>query len=126
LDGVQVDPLTQEIQEPELQTMLFPHDEPLPALPVVMHTEAPVEQDVVPTLHWVPAGVQGFPSAQSTHVPALQTLSAPQVIPVITAMPVSLHVGEPLVQTSSPLLHGLAGVQLCPLTQATHAPSLQT
>jgi hypothetical protein len=91
--------------------MLLPQLEPFGALPVTPQTDAPVEHEVAPTLHCVPAGVHARPSAQSTHVPALQTLSVPQVVPAVTGTPVSLHVGVPE-QTSAPLLQLLAGVQL--------------
>jgi hypothetical protein len=122
---VQLDPSVQATQLPALQTMLLPQLEPFGALPVTPHTDAPVEHEVAPTLHCVPAGVQAWPSAQSTHVPALQTLSVPQGVPAVTGTPVSLHVGVPE-QTSVPLLQAFAGVQLCPSAHATHAPSLQT
>jgi hypothetical protein len=82
--------------------MFMPQDEPSAALSVVVHTEAPVEHDVVPTLHFVPAGVHARSAAQSTQLPALQTLSVPHEVPAATAVPVSLHVGVPPAQDKVP------------------------
>src|SRR5260370_42380779 len=93
--------------------MFVPQLDPFAALPVTPQTDAPVEHEVAPTLHCVPAGVHARPSAQSTHIPALQTLSVPQAVPAGTGTPGCLHLGEPPA-TSAPPLQILGGGQPWP------------
>ena len=82
---------------PFKQTIPVPHDVPfgLSAFSVqtavpVMHTFVPVRQRLV--------GVQVEPAVQLTHMPLLQTLFVPQLVPFASEVPVSVHVITPLVE----------------------------
>jgi hypothetical protein len=70
-------------------------------------------------------GWQPTPAVQMPHVPLLQTMFVPQVVPLARFRPVSAQVidGE---QVCVPAWHGLAGVQASPVVHDTHAPELQT
>ena len=95
-------PAAHGMQVPALQTMLAPHDVPSARFPVVEQTDAPVEHDVVPALHVVPAGVQALPAAHITQVPPLQTRSVPHPTPLASAVPASVQVTAPPVQEIVP------------------------
>lgn len=66
------------------------------------------------------------PAAQETQLPPLQTMSVPHDVPLEALFPVSWQDIVPAWQLTVPLWHGLVGVQLTPLVQATHAPPLHT
>jgi hypothetical protein len=124
--GLQLVPAAHATHIPPLQTMPVPQPAPSAMLPVDMHTEAPVVQDVVPTLHIVPGGVHDLPAAQSTQAPELQTLSVPHVVPFMIAAPPSTQAGVPLAHEIVPEWQGFAGTHDVPAEHATHAPPLQT
>jgi hypothetical protein len=111
--------------------MPFAHDWPAPQavptglLPVAVHTGSPVAHEIIPTLH-ASDGVQTS-TVQGTQLPALHTWFVPQLVPLVTAVPVSMHVELPVEQTSVPVWQGFAvGRQLPPAAHGTHAPLLQT
>ena len=80
--GVQVAPCVHTLQVPLLQTELGPHDVPLGAgVPVSVHTEEPVEHEVVPTSHGL-FGVQAAPAAHAVQTPLLQTSLVPHTVPL--------------------------------------------
>jgi hypothetical protein len=65
-------------------------------------------------------------AAHATHIPALQTWLAPQGVPGVAAMPVSVHTIAPPMQEAVPLWQGLlVGVQLDAGVQGLQAPWLQ-
>jgi hypothetical protein len=76
----------------------------LVVLPDSTQTGAPVLHDVVPARHGLLATMHAELATQSPHVPAaLQTLSVPHDAPVGAFIPVSLHVGAALEQSSLPV-----------------------
>jgi hypothetical protein len=86
---------------------------------------APLLHEVVPRWQWL-VGVQLAPETQETQLPELQTWSCPQGVPSTMLEPVSVQVGDPLLQEINPEWQGLAGVQPIPSLQSTHWPPLQT
>jgi len=82
--------------------MPIPHPVPSAKLPVIEHTDAPVEHDVVPALQIVPVGVQALPAAHATQLPVLHTRSFPQASPLASDVPTSVQVAVPPVQESEP------------------------
>ncbi len=109
---------------PLSQTIPAPHDPPFgPGMPVSVHVDVPVEQDVVPRSHWL-VGVHGTPDAQATHEPPLHTMPVPHAVP--SGARVSKSVQVPVEQARLPLSQGLAGVQAVPSVQAMHAPLSHT
>jgi hypothetical protein len=126
VDGVQLVPAEHAMHWPALHTMLVPHDEPLGAFPLCMQVATPVEHDVTPALHVVPVGVQVWLAWQGEHVPLLQTMSWPQVVPLATFVCASLHTGAPPEHDWVPLWQGLAGWQAWFATHVMHEPLLQT
>src|SRR6185312_12807978 len=82
------------------------------------HEMVPIEQAL--------ESAQVPPAAQTTQLPALHTLSVPQVVPLDAALPVSWQVILPVSQLYVPVWHGLDGVQLPPAVQEAQVPSLQT
>jgi hypothetical protein len=124
LTGVQAAPAMHAMQLPSMQTLLAPQDVPFGLFPDAVHVDAPVKQEVVPTLQGSARG-HALPGVHAAHPPALQTFPLPQDVPFGTRAEVSeqLIVGE---QTDLPTWQGLAGVQASPAEQATHAPPLQT
>jgi hypothetical protein len=123
--GSQVAPASQALQAPPPQTAFVPQLSPSATLaPMSTHTAAPEEQEVLPTWHAF-AGVQLAPATQATHAPALQTWSAPQVVPS-GSFPLSVQTGAPLPHAIAPVLHGVAGSHATPASQALHVPPPQT
>jgi hypothetical protein len=117
-------PATQLTQLPAMHTRLVPHVVPFGRLPVSAHTDAPVAHDVAPVLHGLP-GWQLAPAAHDTQLPALQTRSVPQVVPLARLPPTSEHeiAGE---HTVIPVWQGFDGVHDSPAVHDTHEPPLQT
>jgi hypothetical protein len=124
LVGVQAPPAVHETQLPLLHTMFVPHDVPFPTLPVSAQTEAPVTHEVAPVLHRF-SGWQLAPAVHGVHVPLLQTMFIPQVVPLTRFLFVSEQViaGE---QACVPAWHGFAGVQASPTVHETQLPELHT
>jgi hypothetical protein len=75
----------------------------------------------MPTSHAF-ARVQVPPAAQGVHVPVLQTMSVPQLVPSETAFPESLQTMSPVSQLYEPLWQGLVGVQIPPVVHGPHTP----
>jgi hypothetical protein len=94
-----------------------------------MQTDAPVVQDVTPFLQTDGFVVQVWPAVHATQVPLpLQTWFVPHVVPA-AVLPVSRQRGAPIVQSTTPVLHGAPGfvVHACPAMHITHCPlPLQT
>ena len=108
-------PAEQAAQAPPWQTMSVPQPVPLGALPVSMHTGAPVLHAIVPRLQGFPGGVQIVPPMQAAQAPlALQTMSVPHDVPAATLVPLSVQDAAEPVQTSVPLWHLFVGVQAAP------------
>lgn len=124
LVGVQAPPAVHATQLPALHTMFVPHDVPFATLPVSAQTEVPVTHEVAPVLQRF-SGWQLAPAVQGVHVPLLQTMFVPQVVPLTRFRFVSEHVivGE---QACVPAWHGFAGVQVDPTVHDTQAPPLHT
>ena len=61
---------------------------PTGRLPLAVHTEMPVAQDVTPSLHRS-VGVQATPAVHDPQLPALHTMFVPQLVPLATDVPVS-------------------------------------
>jgi hypothetical protein len=67
--GLQLEPSAQVTQLPLLQTMPVPQLVPLATLPVAMHADVPVAQDVVPVAQTFPPGVQGWLGVHALQLP---------------------------------------------------------
>ena len=90
-------------------------------------TEVPVEHEVVPLWHGLATNGQETPAVHVLHVPPLQTMFGPQVVPFPTFVPWSTQTEVPVEHEVAPLWHGLAGgTQETPAVQEVHAPALQT
>lgn len=114
----------QKTQPPLSQTWFIPHDVPFGRLPVALHTGTPVLQEIEPVLQ--AAGVQVAPFVHALHDPLSQTALVPQLVPLATCDPVSVHTGVPLEHESVPVSHTLLGVQAVPFWHMVHAPLSQT
>src|SRR5436190_601229 len=79
-----------KVSTPFVHDWPAPHSVPAPLLPVSVQTDVPVEHDVAPVLQAF-VGWQLAPAAHETHVPALQTLSVPQLTPFARALPESVQ-----------------------------------
>src|SRR5215471_6623404 len=94
-----------------------------------MQTDVPVVQDVMPLRQIDGFVVQAVPAVHATQVPVpLHTRLVPQVDPA-AVLPESTHFGAPVVQSTTPILHGALGfvVHAWPAMHATHCPlPLQT
>jgi hypothetical protein len=124
LAGVQEPPDVHGTQLPSLHTRLLPQDVPLPTLPVSAQTGKPVTHEFAPVLHLF-AGWQLAPGVHMPHVPLLQTMLVPQVVPLTRFLPVSVQVidGE---QACVPAWHAFDGMQASPTVQGKQLPLLQT
>ena len=67
--GLQVMFGVQALQVPLKQLKFVPHDIPLATLPVDMHTDEPVAQDVVPVAQTFPPGMQSWFGVQVLQLP---------------------------------------------------------
>jgi hypothetical protein len=67
--GLQGEPSAQAMHVPLLQTMPAPQLVPLATLPVDMHTDEPVAQDVVPVAQTFPPGMQSWFGVQVLQLP---------------------------------------------------------
>jgi hypothetical protein len=107
-----------------LQTMLVPQLVPPALLPPSTQVLAPVEQEYTPFLQMFGLPVQAPPAVHATHVPELQTMLVPQLVPA-ALLPPSTQVWLPVAQEYVPFLQmfGLV-VQEPPAVQATHVPEL--
>jgi hypothetical protein len=124
--GTQLLPAEHVLHVPPLHTMFVPHDDPSGALPFCMQTGTPVEHDVRPALQVVPDGVQLWFAMHGEHVPLLQTMSWPQLVPLATFDCASLHTGVPPEHDCVPLWQGLLGWHGWFATHVMHPPLLQT
>ncbi|HSN91447.1 MAG TPA: hypothetical protein VLS93_09480, partial [Anaeromyxobacteraceae bacterium] len=85
---VQAIPAVQETHAPALQTMFVPQLVPFGSSVVVLtHTEVPVSHEVTPVRQGSGSVAQASPAVQETQVPALQTMSVPQLVPFGFAVP---------------------------------------
>ena len=87
-----------------------------------MHTDTPVLHEVTPSLQ-ASLAVHALPAAHEPQTPRLHTLSVPQLVPLGSASPLSVHprVGE---QVEVPPWQGFPGTHARPSVQVTHAPPL--
>jgi hypothetical protein len=103
LVGVHASPAVQATHAPALHTMFVPHIMPSWTLPASAHAGAPVLHVVVPVRQGLPETWQLAAAVQSTHAPvAPQTLLVPQVVPGESSVPLSVHLGVPVEQSSDP------------------------
>lgn len=108
---------------PESQTWLVPQVVPGALLPLSIQRCAPVMQSVTPLRQSPGLVPHVVPAWQETHAPVpLQTRPAPHERPALAFAP-STHVVLPVLQSTTPSLHGALGLleHACP---ATHAPQL--
>ena len=104
LVGWQSVPTEHAAQAPLAQTMSEPHGVPFGWLPASMQTGVPVLQAIVPRLQGLPGTLQVMPATHAPQAPfALQTMSAPQLVPAATLVFASMQVGAAPEQTSFPL-----------------------
>jgi len=101
------------------------HGLPAALLPVSLHTDDPVEHEVVPVLQEF-AGEQVSPAVQETQTPPEQTRLVPHEVPLPRAVVLSTQTGTPLEHESFPEWHAFAGVHGCPSLQGAHTPALHT
>ncbi len=90
-----------------------------------VQVEVPVLQEVVPRSQ-IFAGVQARLAVQATQAPTEQTKFGAQVVPLATAVPVSVQVKVPVLQEAVPMWQLFVGVQAPPAVQETQAPAEQT
>lgn len=102
-----------------LHTMPVPHALPVVLFVVSTHTWDPESHENVPFLHGL-VGWQAPPAVQAVHTPARQTRFVPQDAPFGKLVVVSVQVAAPLAHDCVPVWQVLAGVQVAPVTQATH------
>jgi hypothetical protein len=96
------------------------HDVPAARLPDVVHTGPPLEQSIVPVVHGLPV-LHDAPLVHATHVPDPLHTPPAQLAPGPT-LPVVVHTGAPLEQSSAPVVHGLPVPHDMPLVHATQLP----
>jgi hypothetical protein len=116
----QVAPELQTTQLPPLHTRLAPQVVPSGAVPVAWQVAVPDWQVVIPSWHGS-LGVQLTPAVQLLHVPPLQTLLFPQVVP-FAMLPVSAQTEVPVAQDVAPVRHAVVGVQVTPAVHDTQLP----
>ena len=97
-----------------------PQAVPAGALPVTLHTGAPVLQASVPVVHALPVehvepATHGTQTPLPLHTPPVHAVPA-------AALLLAVHTGAPVVQESMPVEHALPVEQAEPATQGTHAP----
>jgi hypothetical protein len=104
-----------------------PHAVPLGAfIPVSVQEGGLVEQSIAPAWQALDVGVHDAPATQAMHPPLSQSIPAPQEVPLVTSIPVSVQVEVPVAHDVVPWWHALVGVHVRPGVQATHPPSSQT
>jgi hypothetical protein len=116
------EPPEQEMQFPFEQIFSVPHGIPSGALPLSVHSEAPLLQVVFPVLQG--AGWQVMFAVHATQAPLLQTFPWPQFFPS-GALPISLHSVVPVAHEDTPTLHGLGVVHETSGVQGAQFPLLQ-
>ena len=79
-------------------------------LPVTLHVGMAPPQEIAPVLQGLPRTGHDVPLAQ-LQLPLEQARLLPQTAPFARALPVSTHVGVPLLHTCVPAWQGLDGVQ---------------
>src|SRR5450432_3688359 len=124
LVGAQLVPALHATHVPAKHTFPLPHMVPSGWLAMSEQTEIPVAQEVAPTLQGV-ADWQAWLSLQAVQLPLLQTLSAPQAIPLGTTPPASGQLTDGT-QVVFPVWQALVGTQSRPAVQDVHAPPLHT
>jgi hypothetical protein len=126
LVGVHEAPAMHATQAPVLQTLPDPHVVPFAtAVPVSVHTGVPVVHETTPVSHAL-VGVHDAPAVHPVHAPLSHTWLVPHDVPLATDVPVSVHTAIPVVHTTLPVWHWLAGVQVAPVEQAAHTPLSHT
>ena len=86
--------------------------------------DAPVTQEVTPFRQIDGLVVQAVPAVHATQMPEpLQTWLLPQFEPA-AVLPLSMHLGAPVVQSTTPVLQGAPGFMLhaLPASHVTHCP----
>jgi hypothetical protein len=124
----QASPAVQEEQVPALHTRFVPQLVPLTLSAPSMHVEAPVEQEVTPSLQSVSGFVmQARPVVQAEQAPALQTMLVPQLVPFAICVGVSTQTCVPVEQEVVPATHGFGFVvHARPAAHGRHVPVLHT
>ena len=109
--GAQLFPATHVLHVPLSQTMMVPHDVPLPTSWLVLpHTGTPLEQPIAPTTHGLGGVPQTAPVVQAMHPPLSQTMLVPQAVPLATGWGVLLQTATPVEQPTAPTTHGFGFV----------------
>ncbi len=91
---------------------------------VSIQTGLPVAHEMLPVMQGLGLPTHDAPALQATHPPLLHVPPG-HVVPLPT-LPVSPQTAEPELQSTLPVLHGFAGVQLAPALHGLHEPALQT
>jgi hypothetical protein len=121
--SVHAAPVVHEMHVPLSQTSFVPHDVPLATLADPMHTDTPVEHEVVPVWHPFVV-VHGTFAVHELQVPLSQTSFVPQEVPLATLL-AKLH-ATPLEQACVPVVQALPVEHVAPGVHAVHEPALQT
>lgn len=125
MEGVQVLPSMQDTQLPFLQTRFVPQRVPLLRLvPASTQEGVPVLHDSSPSWHGL-AGTHAEPALQASQSPSLHTRFEPHELP-FGAFPESTHTEDPVSHETTPVLHGVLGVQGASAVHAVHSPWLHT
>jgi len=122
--GAHASPAVQGTHWPALQTTLVPHDVPAATLPVELHTDVPVEQDVWPVWQTLPAGLHGWLAVHGPHWPALLQTPPVHGVPGLD-WPVCVQTGAPVMHEIDPVRHWLPpGLHAAPVEHALQTPLL--
>jgi hypothetical protein len=121
-------PAVHATHAPPLQTWFTPQVVPFGiGVAVLMQTDCPVAQEVVPSTQLFGLSVQAVPAVHAMHVELKQTWFNPQLVPFAIGVAVSTQVSCPVEQSVVPATHGFGFVeQTVPAVQATHVPVKQT
>lgn len=112
-----------EAQPPLLQTLSVPQPIPSGSFPPASMQLTAGAHTVFPVWQALPVGTQSSPTVQDVHAPPLQTIPAPQSVP-LGAFPDSTHTGEPVLHAVTPTRQGLpATAHVAPTTQAAQIPT---
>lgn len=113
------------VQVPEPLHVPPGHAVPAGALPLAVHTGAPVVQLVVPVVQGLPVE-HDAPGIHATQLPAALHTPPLHAVPTGSGL-VALQTGDPVVHEIVPEWQAVAGVQAMPVVHALHVPlALQT
>jgi hypothetical protein len=77
-----------DVRTPPAHDWAAPQSVPTDLFPLATHTELPVAHEVMPTLHGS-VGVHATPPMHGTQLPNLHTWFTPQLVPLVSAVPLS-------------------------------------